>query len=118
MFNRAFAAVLCVFALTAPPPALAQSAAALNAGAVMDAANQKDWTGAFEAARRSNDPAVMELYEWRLLSAGQGVWTQYKAFVARNPDWPNLHNIREEGERVMPPGVSLADIDAFTGPEV
>lgn len=117
MFNRAFAAVLCVLALTAPPPALAQSAAALNAGAVMDAANQKDWTGAFEAARRSSDPAVMELYEWRLLSAGQGVWTQYKAFVARNPDWPNLHNIREEGERVMPPGVSLADIDAFTGPE-
>ena len=54
---------------------------------------------------------------WRILSAGEGSWRDYRDFVARNPDWPNLKRIRAKGERTMPSGLPLGEIDGFLGSE-
>ncbi|MEM7523837.1 MAG: lytic transglycosylase domain-containing protein [Pseudomonadota bacterium] len=91
--------------------------AGVMAAAVMEAADQKDWGRARTLAQQAGDPAVMDLYEWRLLSAGEGGWSQYRAFVARNGDWPNLTRIRKEGEATMPFSLRLEEVDAFFGPE-
>ncbi|MEO1613545.1 MAG: tetratricopeptide repeat protein, partial [Pseudomonadota bacterium] len=113
---RAFALLLAAL-LAVAPPASAQSGAALDVAAVNDAADQKDWLNARQAALRAGDPAVMDIYDWRLLSAGEGSWPQYRDFVARNGDWPNLTRIRKEGEATMPFGLSLGEVDGFLGPE-
>ena len=109
--------LLLSLTIAAPATVAAQSAAALNVAASMEAADQKDWPAARNAAARAGHPAALDLYEWRLLSAGEGGWRQYENFVARNGDWPNLTRIRAKGERTMPPGIALAEIDAFVGPD-
>ena len=104
-----FTAALLILA----PGAQAQSPG-LTA-AVMEAADQKDWIGVRNFTR--GDPVIADLAIWRILSAGEGSWRDYSAFVARNPDWPNLKRIRAKGEQTMPSGLSLGDIDGFLGPE-
>lgn len=113
---RAFYVFIIAF-FAAIPMAHAQSGAALDVAAVNDAADQKDWLGARQAAQRASDPTVMDIFHWRLLSAGEGSWPEYRDFVTRNGDWPNLTNIRKEGEATMPFGLSLGEVDGFLGPE-
>ena len=86
-----------------------------QAGLVMEAADQKDWVSVRGYTR--GDPVIADLAMWRILSAGEGSWRDYRDFVARSGDWPNLKRIRAKGERAMPSGVSLAEIDAFLGGE-
>ena len=112
--SRAFWIGLCALVLS-PLTLAAQSGVALDVAAVRDAADQKDWVGARQAAGRAAEPVVRDLYEWRLLSAGEGDWRTYRDFVARAGDWPNLKRIRAKGEAVMPPGLALGEIDAFLG---
>ncbi len=106
-------ALLLVTALFLSPGAYAQSPGL--AGAVMDAADQKDWTTV--RSYTGGDPVIADLAMWRILSAGEGSWRDYRDFVARNPDWPNLKRIRAKGEQVMPSGLSLAELDGFFGAE-
>ncbi|MEM7269933.1 MAG: hypothetical protein AAF401_11850, partial [Pseudomonadota bacterium] len=95
------------------PTAYAQTNAEIGeVAAVMEAADQKDWT---RVASFRSSPMVRDLALWRILSAGEGSWRQYSDFAARNPDWPNLKRIRREGERTMPSGLSAAEIDGFLG---
>ncbi len=107
-FALLFAAVLSI-----TPTAHAQSAGL--AGAVMEAADQKDWITVRNYT--GGDQVIADLAMWRILSAGEGSWRDYSAFVARNPDWPNLKRIRAKGERTMPSGLSLGEIDGFLGSE-
>lgn len=92
--------------------------AAAQVQTMMTAADNKDWRGVLNEMTLSRDPAVRDLGMWRILSAGEGQWADYRDFVARNPDWPNLRQIRTKGEQVMPGGLSLAEIDAFTDGEI
>lgn len=103
-----FAALLSAAPLTA--------AANPTIAALMSAADRENWSEARRLASTAGDPAAMDLYDWRLLSAGDGRWEEYRSFVSRNPDWPNLARIRKKGEAVMPPGLPLSVIDEFTGP--
>jgi len=89
--------------------------AAAQAQTRMTAADRKDWGGVLNEMALSGDPAARDLGMWRILSAGEGGWRDYRDFVTRNPDWPNLKQIRTKGERTMPPGLSLAEIDGFSG---
>lgn len=81
---------------------------------IMEAADQKNWVQVRQLGREG---AVRDLALWRILSAGEGGWADYRDFVARSGDWPNLSRIRAEGERAMPAGLPLAEIDAFLGGE-
>ena len=107
-FALLFAAVL-VFA----PSAHSQSPG--QAGLVMEAADQKDWITVRSYTR--GDPVTADLAMWRILSAGEGSWRDYRDFVARSADWPNLKRIRAKGERTIPSGAHLGEIDAFLGAE-
>lgn len=89
--------------------------AAAQVQTMMAAADRKDWGGVLNEMALAGDPAARDLGMWRILSAGEGGWRDYRDFVTRNPDWPNLKQIRTKGERAMPLGLSLADIDAFSG---
>lgn len=106
-------ALLFTAAITLSPAANAQSPGL--AGAVMEAADQKDWIAVRNYT--GGDQVIADLAMWRILSAGEGTWRDYSAFVARNPDWPNLKRIRAKGERTMPSGLSLGEIDGFLGSE-
>lgn len=106
------AALAAAFALAAPPAGAVDGAAVSRA---MEAADRGDWAAAEAAAGR--DPAARDLALWRRLSDGAGAWDEYRAFVARNPDWPGLDRIRAAGEAAIPRGASLAEIDGFMGPE-
>ncbi|MEM7547490.1 MAG: transglycosylase SLT domain-containing protein [Pseudomonadota bacterium] len=90
---------------------------AAKVAASMDAADKKDWVLSRRLAQQAGGQAALDLADWRLLSAGEGSWPQYRDFIARAGDWPNLKRIRKEGERTMPRGVTLAEIDAFVGTE-
>ncbi|QIE57147.1 lytic transglycosylase domain-containing protein [Pikeienuella piscinae] len=109
----AFAAILLI---TASPEA-ARSDAASEVAASMAAADKRDWGEARSRAAAAGDPVALTLYQWRLLSAGDGDWRAYRDFVATNGDWPNLSRIRAKGEALIPPGASLGEIDAFLGVE-
>lgn len=106
-------ALLLTAILSFAPASQAQSPGL--AGAVMDAADQKDWLSVRDYTR--GDPVIADLAMWRILSAGEGSWRDYRDFVARAPDWPNLARIRAKGERTMPSGTPLGDIDAFLAGE-
>ncbi len=99
--------------LTIAPTANAQSAGL--AGSVMEAADQKNWLTVRNFT--NGDPVIADLAMWRILSAGEGTWRDYSSFIAQNPDWPNLKRIRAKGERTMPSGLSLLEIDGFLGSE-
>ena len=104
-------AALAALAIT--PHSRAQSGQTADVLAVMQAGDQKDWFGVRQLAGRGG--VVGELALWRLLSNGEGSWREYTDFVSRNYDWPNLKRIRREGERAIPFGARLSDIDAFLG---
>lgn len=108
-------ALFAAIAFSFLAPAVASASPASEVRASMAAADRRDWGKSRARAAAAGDQAAIDLYDWRLLSAGNGDWASYRNFVARNPDWPNLANIREEGERMIPPGTSLAEIDNFVG---
>ena len=106
------ALLLAASLAVAAPPVWASPALV---AASMEAADRERWAESRAHAEAAGSQAARDLYEWRLLSAGEGDWPLYRAFVARNPDWPNLGRIRARGEGLIPRGTSLAEIDAFLG---
>ncbi|MEO0359623.1 MAG: lytic transglycosylase domain-containing protein, partial [Pseudomonadota bacterium] len=108
---RSLSLAFLFLAFAFPTPSPAQPGPLVAAS--MDAADREDWVAARRFAADAGDPAAMDLFEWRLLSAGVGNWTEYSGFVARNSDWPNLARIRREGEATIPSGATLQEIDAF-----
>ncbi|MGB0927290.1 MAG: lytic transglycosylase domain-containing protein [Pikeienuella sp.] len=120
MLRAAFLASFLAVSGGLAPPVLAPTAhaydqiAAAQVQSMMDSADRKDWGAVLNSMSLTGDAAARDLGMWRILSAGEGTWRDYRDFVARNPDWPNLGQIRTKGEQAMPNGLSLADIDAFT----
>lgn len=93
---------------------LALPARADNPAALADAlvsAGAGDWAVAMGHARLSGQLAT-DIVEWQRLRAGQGVFPDYTAFLARHPDWPGLSFLRRKGEATIRPGESA---DAVVG---
>lgn len=79
---------------------LAAPARAEDAGAMalaLAAADARDWTTARSAASVAG-PLAEALIGWQALRAGYGEFGDYLDFVARNPDWPALDQIRQRGD--------------------
>lgn len=110
---RLISAFSLMLLATAPGGADAQSNAGLQTAAAMAAADARDWGRARQLATAAGDPAAVDLYMWRLLSAGDGGWGDYREFVAKNAYWPNLRRIKAKGERTIPIGAPLTEIDVF-----
>lgn len=105
MFMRTFCATIVTSVLSLCP-LWADSAALQEA---MSAISKGDWEEAAEAAELSGDIAL-DIVEWHRLRAGRGTWDEYRAFLARRPDWPGLPLLVEKGEQSIPLSASADDI--------
>lgn len=110
------ALAVCIF-LSAALPLRAEVTAADGAvlQSALAAAERGDWDAAEAVAGSARDPVVREIVLWRRLARGEGSWSDYAAFVPGHLDWPDLDDIRREGERRMPEGLGLAELRRFFG---
>jgi len=77
----------------------------------LTAVYRDDWA---EAARLAKgDPVAEDLVEWRRLKAGDGQFADYRAFLARNADWPEPDILRARGEPKIPAGTDPSDVIAY-----
>lgn len=84
----------------------------------VDAADAGDYAAAMELA--GQDGVAADLVRWIKLRGGDGVFAEYRAFVATRPDWPDLDRIRAQAELVMPddlPPAAVLDWFADAVPE-
>ncbi len=61
-----------------------------------------DWVTAEHFASQITDPTGVDLVVWERLRRGQGDWSEYQGFLARNSDWPGLKRLRRAGEDIIP----------------
>lgn len=80
--------------------------------AALDAAAAGDWAAAAERARRAG-PNAATVIEWQRLRDGQGSFDEYRAFLARHPDWPGLPLLQRMGEAAIGPQTDPAAIRAY-----
>ncbi len=105
MPRRALAAALLALSALlalAPAPRAAAEPSALRVA--LDRAQAGDWAGA-RAAAAGAGPVAADIIEWQRLRAGEaggGTLADYRAFLARRPDWPGLPLLAEKGERTIP----------------
>lgn len=106
-----------------PVPRLAALAVALLAfaaparadlGAGLAAVAGEGWEAA-AAAVRGEGRVAADLVEWHRLRAGAGDWEDYRAFLARRPDWPGLDYLKEQGEVAIPEGADPDAVIAYFG---
>lgn len=97
--------------------AQAESAAV---GALREATREAargDWEGAFEAAE-AGGPVVEAILDWQALRDSGGEFREYAEFMAAHPDWPDLDDLRANGETSIPEGAAPAEVLAFFGEEL
>jgi soluble lytic murein transglycosylase len=92
--------------------AQAQDRAVAATAAAMDAVRAGDFARAAEVARPGGE-VVRDLVEWHRLREGQGTLGDVRSFLARNPDWPGLAQLRERGERHLREATDPAAVIAY-----
>ncbi len=96
--------------------AVAQTAAEGRAFArALEVAKAGDWNAAEAQADRAAGPLGGDIVEWLRLRGGNGAWTDYRDFLARNGDWPGLDAVRRAAEVRMPLDLPPAEVVAFFG---
>ena len=108
--------VLCA-TLAAAAQAQAQTTRAEILSAALAAGAASDWPEALRLADRLPDRPARDVVLWHHLRAPQGSFEDYLSFLGRNPDWPGLPLMRARGEAAIPAGASLAQLQAFFGPD-
>ncbi|MFT6450838.1 MAG: soluble lytic murein transglycosylase [Halocynthiibacter sp.] len=76
---------------------------------------------ALESGRADGWPAAQaeargmgrELIEWARLRSGHGEFGEYRAFLAKHPDWPGLEYLHQRGEGAIPEGADPAQVIAY-----
>lgn len=106
--------ILALIFVCAVQPLFAATAVE-DVATIWKAAGEKRWARIRGIRDRTREDAVRDLADWLLLRGGQGEWGDYTNFILRAPEWPGLAKLRREGERKIPVGASLSDIDAFMG---
>ncbi len=67
-------------------------------------------TGWDEAYALTTDPVTTDVLTWLRLREGRASFATYQAFVASNPDWPDLVRLRAASERVIQKGHDPAEV--------
>jgi soluble lytic murein transglycosylase len=88
-----FAALIGTFVAL---PALADEVSALREA--MAAVTAKDWPRAQALAPTG---VGADIVEWHRLRNGDGLLGDYEAFQARNPDWPGMPYVHQQGETAV-----------------
>jgi soluble lytic murein transglycosylase len=76
-----------------------------------------DWESAFALAE-DGGALVETILEWQALRDAGGEFEQYAAFLEAYPHWPDLKDIRANGEVAIPDTAAPADVLAFFGEEM
>ena len=84
---------------------------------LMERVEAFDWSGAVAAARRA-DPIERDIVWWHALRGGHGTFEQYRAFLARRPDWPGLPLLRQVGEAAIPDSANADDVISYFAPQL
>ncbi|MBL3571382.1 lytic transglycosylase domain-containing protein [Rhodovulum visakhapatnamense] len=105
-------ALILLFLISLAAPVLAAEPSALSRAMVAVRADR--WAEARQLARPAGQVAL-DIVEWRRLRAGEGRLDDYRAFLARNPDWPGLDKVRTSGEGAIGAGDDPAAVVAFFG---
>lgn len=71
-----------------------------------------DWDVAFALAKDA-DPLTVDVLTWLRLRSGDAEFAEYKAFVARHPDWPDVRRLRAEAEPLIEKGHSPSEVIAW-----
>jgi len=79
----------------------------------LEAVAKRDWARAEAQARAAGTPVAADIVEWHRLRAGLGEWSDYAAFLSRNPDWPGLDWMRRRAEAAMPGSLPADQVRAF-----
>jgi soluble lytic murein transglycosylase len=82
--------------------------------AALAAIGKKEWEVAAAAVRPEGQVAA-DIVEWHRLRAGTGTWDDFRAFLARRPDWPGLELLAEKGEAAIPEGADADQVIAYFG---
>jgi len=69
-------------------------------GWAIDAARDGDWDTAARIAARDGEVAA-DVIEWMRLRAGDGSYSDVRAFLDRRPDWPGERRLRRQSEMVV-----------------
>jgi soluble lytic murein transglycosylase len=101
-FRILFTAMLWGIILTSAVKAQSEEENGALLSAAIAQAEDSNWENAAILARRVSDPIAGEIITWMRLRKGKGDWSDYTAFLKRNPDWPGLKLLRHRGEGAMP----------------
>lgn len=86
-------------------------------GLALDALARGEAGLADQALGRIDDPVARDIVQWVQLRDGVGDWSDYRAFVDRNPDWPGMPLLRTRGERAIPPNADPNAVIAYFAPQ-
>ncbi len=90
-------------------PASAEMSPVKALAAAQDLAKSEDWT----AARAMAHGVGRDVIEWQYLRAGEGEFAEYRAFLAKNSDWPGLPRLQKAGESAIGDGAVPAQVIAY-----
>jgi peptidoglycan lytic transglycosylase len=119
-----FLAVFMVLAAAwAAPPAMAAGAPPLSESErkLYASALELFETGhhdrALALARQGSHPLADKIVSWVELGRGDADYSfeAFSAFLETNPDWPSLYSIHRNAERVLPAGLSAAEVLTWFG---
>lgn len=85
--------------------------------AALVAVEADDWVLAEHYASQISDPVGLALIEWARLRAGEGEWSEYRAFLDTYADWPGLKRLRKQGEDVIPENAEPSYVRSFFATE-
>jgi soluble lytic murein transglycosylase len=108
-----FAALLMALVLTGQP-VIAQTVNPKSIAAIVAA--DTHWDEAYAIAN-DLDPLTVDVLTWLRLRAGDAVFAEYQAFVAANPDWPDLERLRAEAEPLIEKGHDSNEVIAWFAQE-
>ncbi len=74
-----------------------------NLDPVFRAVELRNWGKAYALARESGDPVLTKVVSWiRFTTHGERMtFDEVAAFIAANPDWPRMRDLRESAEEAM-----------------
>ncbi len=101
-------------ALSLATGAIAESTAVSALREAAREARSGDWESAFAAAE-DGGPVAEAILDWQALRDSGGEFHEYATFIAEYPDWPDLGDLRANGETSIPGSASPEEVLAYFG---
>jgi peptidoglycan lytic transglycosylase len=81
--------------------------------AALTAVEDGDMEAAARLGAQISDPIGADLVTWERLRNEDGKWSDYRAFLAKDLNWPGLKRLRRKGEAVIPENANPKRVLAY-----